>query len=122
MRNKAAYLTFTALVLALCVPFQGAGRTSQDTGAVSEPPALSVEAMKEDLKVLLDVLEEGHGGFDRYTPAGDLRKILDGNAAGYPRDRGIVPDFSVEPTIEDLLAGRDPVMDRALIHLEKKRP
>ena len=82
MRNKAAFLTLTALVLALCVPSHVAGRTSQDAGAVSEAPTLSVEAMKEDLKVLLDVLEEGHGGFDRYTPAGDLRKMLDGIAAG----------------------------------------
>jgi Peptidase family S41 len=39
---------------------------------------------------------------------------------GYPKDRGIVPDVSVTPTIEDLLAGRDPVMDRALAYLEKK--
>ncbi len=40
---------------------------------------------------------------------------------GYPRDCGIVPDFPVTPTIEDLLAGRDPVMDRALLFLEKGR-
>jgi hypothetical protein len=39
---------------------------------------------------------------------------------GYPKDRGIVPDFPVTPTIEDLLAGRDTVMDRALAYLEKK--
>jgi hypothetical protein len=36
----------------------------------------------------------------------------------YPSDRGIVPDFPVEPTIEDLLAGRDPVMERTLAFLE----
>jgi len=39
---------------------------------------------------------------------------------GYPRDRGIVPDFPVTPTIEDLLAGRDVVMERALAYLEKR--
>jgi hypothetical protein len=39
---------------------------------------------------------------------------------GYPKDRGIVPDFPVTPTIEDLLAGRDPVMERALAYLDKK--
>ena len=38
---------------------------------------------------------------------------------GYPKDRGLIPDFPVTPTIEDLLAGRDPVMDRALLFLEK---
>jgi hypothetical protein len=39
---------------------------------------------------------------------------------GYPRDRGLVPDFPVEPTIDDLLAGRDPVLDRALAHLGER--
>jgi hypothetical protein len=39
---------------------------------------------------------------------------------GYPKDRGLVPDFPVTPTIEDLLAGRDVVMERALAYLEKK--
>jgi len=33
---------------------------------------------------------------------------------GYPRDRGLVPDVPVTPTIEDVQAGRDPVMERAL--------
>jgi C-terminal processing protease CtpA/Prc len=47
----------------------------------------------------------------RYTMAVD----------GYPEDRGIVPDFPVTPTIEDLLAGRDPVLDRAVLFLEKGR-
>jgi len=36
---------------------------------------------------------------------------------GYPKDRGIVPDFPVTPSIEDLMADRDPVMDRALTFL-----
>ena len=39
---------------------------------------------------------------------------------GYPKDRGIVPDHLVSPTIEDLLTGRDPVMERARLFLEKK--
>jgi hypothetical protein len=38
----------------------------------------------------------------------------------YPKDRGLVPDFPVTPTIEDLLAGRDPVMEKALAYLEKR--
>ncbi len=38
----------------------------------------------------------------------------------YPKDRGIVPEFPVTPTIEDLLMGRDPVMEKALAYLEKK--
>ena len=40
---------------------------------------------------------------------------------GYPKDRGLIPDFPVTPTIEDLLANRDPVMDRALLFLEEGR-
>lgn len=40
---------------------------------------------------------------------------------GYPLDRGIVPEVPVSPTIEDLLAGRDPVMERAVMFLEKNR-
>ena len=39
-----------------------------------------VEALKEDLKILWDMLEEGHGGLDRYTPASVLKKSFD--AAG----------------------------------------
>ena len=39
---------------------------------------------------------------------------------GYPKDRGIVPNFPISPTIDDLLAGRDPVLERALLFLEKK--
>ncbi len=39
---------------------------------------------------------------------------------GYPKDRGIVPEFPVTPTIEDLLAGRDVVMERALEYLKRK--
>jgi hypothetical protein len=39
---------------------------------------------------------------------------------GYPKDRGIVPDVPVSPTIDDLLEGRDPVIERALRFLEKK--
>ncbi len=33
---------------------------------------------------------------------------------GLPRYRGIIPDVVVEPDIADILAGKDPVMDRAL--------
>ena len=31
--------------------------------------------------------------------------------SGYPRDRGIIPDHPVSPTIDDLLNGRDTVME-----------
>ncbi len=38
---------------------------------------------------------------------------------GYPKDRGIVPDIAVTPSIEELLDGRDVVMERALEFLRK---
>lgn len=38
---------------------------------------------------------------------------------GYPKDRGLVPDFPVTPTIDDIMAGRDTVMERALAYLGK---
>jgi hypothetical protein len=35
--------------------------------------------------------------------------------SGYePTDRGLIPEHEVTPTIEDLLAGRDPALDFAL--------
>ncbi len=39
---------------------------------------------------------------------------------GYPKDRGLVPDVPVTPTIEDVLAGRDPVMDKVVRYLAEK--
>ena len=34
---------------------------------------------------------------------------------GYtPIDRGLIPDIEVEPTIEDVLAGRDAVLEHTL--------
>ena len=39
---------------------------------------------------------------------------------GYPKDRGLVPDVPVSPTIEDLLAGRDPALERALARLGER--
>jgi len=39
---------------------------------------------------------------------------------GFPRDRGIIPDHIVEPTIEDLKNGRDPVMDYAFKFIENR--
>jgi len=33
---------------------------------------------------------------------------------GLPRYRGIIPDMAVEPSMADQLAGKDPVLERAL--------
>jgi len=38
----------------------------------------------------------------------------------YSKDREVVPEIPESPIIEDLLAGRDPVMERAIAFLEKK--
>jgi len=47
---------------------------SQSQTAFDPGKTYPVEALMEDLKTLWDVLEEGHGGLDRYTPADALKK------------------------------------------------
>lgn len=34
---------------------------------------------------------------------------------GFPKDRGIIPDHSVAPTVQDLRQGKDPVMDHVFM-------
>jgi C-terminal processing protease CtpA/Prc len=41
--------------------------------------------------------------------------------SGYPEDRGIIPDYPVQPKIRDLLNGRDTVMEFALDLIDKSR-
>ncbi len=41
--------------------------------------------------------------------------------SGYPNDRGIIPDHPVQPTIRDLLNGRDTVMEFTLDLIAKNR-
>jgi C-terminal processing protease CtpA/Prc len=41
--------------------------------------------------------------------------------SGYPKDRGIVPEHQVSPTIEDLLQDRDSVMEFTVDLIKKKR-
>ena len=42
---------------------------------------------------------------------------------GYPYPkRGIIPHYRVEPTIDDVLSGQDPVMDFALARIRQTRP
>jgi hypothetical protein len=38
----------------------------------------------------------------------------------YPKDRGIIPEYQISPTIEDLLQDRDTVMEFALYLIKKK--
>jgi C-terminal processing protease CtpA/Prc len=39
---------------------------------------------------------------------------------GYPfPDRGVIPDYEVKPTIEDLLTGNDKIMDYTLKRILK---
>lgn len=37
----------------------------------------------------------------------------------YPPDRGIIPDFPIEPTMADVLEGKDPVLDLAVKEIKK---
>ena len=39
--------------------------------------------------------------------------------SGYPKERGIIPDYPVESTINDLVNGKDPVMEFALKQVKK---
>jgi hypothetical protein len=41
--------------------------------------------------------------------------------SGYPEDRGIIPDHQVAPSIEDLLQGRDPVMEFTIELIKKEK-
>lgn len=41
--------------------------------------------------------------------------------SGYPEDRGIIPDHPVAPSIEDLLRGRDAVMEYAIELIKKEK-
>ena len=70
-----------ALAAALAISFFGAARV-QDAPPFDPERTIPAEALKEDLEVLWDILEEGHGGFGRYTPASALRKSFDAAAAG----------------------------------------
>jgi hypothetical protein len=42
------------------------------------------------------------------------RCIYETAVSGFPRGRGVMPDIGIRPTIDDLVAGRDPVMLHAL--------
>ena len=50
------------------------------TAAYEPGRTYPVKALKEELRGLWDMLEEGHPGLDRYTAIGELKKIFD--AAG----------------------------------------
>jgi len=41
--------------------------------------------------------------------------------SGYPKDRGIIPDYPVQPKIADLLNGRDTVMEYTLALIQNSR-
>jgi hypothetical protein len=68
---------FIALTAALCLT-SGA----QDKKPYDPQKAFSVEDLKNDLRILWEVLDEGHGGLDRYTPRETLRREFDQAAAG----------------------------------------
>ena len=55
-----------------------------------------------------------------WCAAGRRSRMLPSNSTfrtavtGIPLGRGILPDYPVGPTIDDIAAGRDPVMETAL--------
>ena len=58
------------------------GQADAPSAAFDAQKTYPVDALKADLQVLWDILEEGHGGFDRYTPAAQLRKSFDAVGSG----------------------------------------
>ena len=75
-------LWLLALLAPVFVAAAAPGQADPAPAAFDPQKTVPVEALKADLKILWDVLEEGHGGFDRYTPASALRKSFDTVANG----------------------------------------
>jgi len=48
------------------------------------------------------------------------RRTFKAAVRGFPKDRGIIPDFVVEQKIEDLLSGKDTVLNYTLSLLDKR--
>jgi C-terminal processing protease CtpA/Prc len=84
MRPKALEGTIGALVVLGAIAIGGAisGQVPQATAPFDAQKTYPVDALKADLQVLWDILEEGHGGFDRYTPAARLKKSFDAVGSG----------------------------------------
>jgi hypothetical protein len=84
--KRAPGLGIGAVVIVLlgAIALGGAisGRVPQGTAPFDAQKTYPVEALKADLQVLWDILEEGHGGFDRYTPAARLKKSFDAVGSG----------------------------------------
>jgi hypothetical protein len=70
-----------ATVLALLVLASwGAAPAGAQTSAAPER-VFAADALREDLRTLWAVLDEGHGGFERYTPRDTLKRSFDETAA-----------------------------------------
>ena len=78
MRPKALEGSIGALVVLGAIALGGAisGQVPQGTAPFDAQKTYPVDALKADLQVLWDILEEGHGGFDRYTPADRAQEEL----------------------------------------------
>jgi len=78
---RATFNKNIILILALFVPIAlaavGLGQTDHTPAAFDLQGTIPVEALREDLEVLWNILEEGHGGFERYAPAAAQRKAFD---------------------------------------------
>ncbi len=75
-------LLLLAMFAPILVAAAGPGQTDPRPAAFDPQETIPVQALKEDLEVLWNILEEGHGGFDRYTPVTALRESFDAVAAG----------------------------------------
>lgn len=78
IKPGSAGFTAACFATAFIVTAAGQDRSIQAPSAPFDPgKTYPAETLREDLKLLWGMLEEGHGGLDRYTPAAELRKSFD---------------------------------------------
>jgi hypothetical protein len=67
-----------------------------------------------------------NGDITRFRLPGGIQVTFTGQAVRHPdgtqlQRRGLQPDVEVQPTIESLRRGEDPVLERAIEHVEQRR-
>ncbi|NTU51863.1 MAG: hypothetical protein HGA94_05435, partial [Candidatus Aminicenantes bacterium] len=88
--------------LCLIIIFAAAQQPDPKSAAFDPQRTYPVETLKADLRVLWDILEEGHGGFDRYTPVEAQRKAFEGVEKGLT---GPLTEFEFYTRLLPLVAG-----------------
>jgi hypothetical protein len=93
---------FPSVLASVLIVAAAARQAAPPPGGFDPERRLSVESLREDLEVLWDVLEEGHGGFERYTTAAELEKSFDAARDGLA---GPLTEFDFYVRLLPLVAG-----------------